>query len=104
MSRVSDFPTFLSLGEPDRLMIGRLMIREPTRITDKSSTLLDLCVTNSPVNVVASGVLHLSISDHSLVYMVRKAHYKRNGARIVEVRSLKKFNRQNFLRDLELKQ
>ena len=80
------------------------MISEPTRITDKSSTLIDLCITNSPVNVVISGVLHLSISNHSLVYMVRKAHYKRNGARIVKVRSLKNFNRENFLRDLELKQ
>ena len=77
------------------------MISEPTRITDKSSTLIDLCITNSPVNVVISGVLHLSISDHSLVYMVRKAHYKRN---TVEVRSLKNVNRENFLRDLELKQ
>ena len=80
------------------------MINEPTRITDKSSTLIDLCITNSPANVVNSGVLHLSISDHSLVYMVRKAQYKRNGSRIVEVRSLKNFSRENFLRDLELKQ
>ena len=80
------------------------MINEPTRITDKSSTVIDLCITNSPANVVNSGVLHLSISDHSLVYMVRKAHYKRNGSRIVEFRSLKNFSRENFLRDLELKQ
>ena len=80
------------------------MINEPTRITDKSSTLIDLCITNSPANVVNSGVLHLSISDHSLVYMIRKAQYKRNGSRIVEFRSLKNFSRENFLRDLELKQ
>ena len=80
------------------------MINEPTRITDKSSTLIALCITNSPANVVNSSVLHLSISDHSLVYMVRKAHYKRNDFRIVEVRSLKNFSRENFLRDLELKQ
>ena len=80
------------------------MINEPTRITDKSSTLIDLCITNSPANVVNSGVLHLSISDHSLVYMVRKAQYKRNGSRIIEVRSLKNFSRENFLRVLELKQ
>ena len=73
------------------------MINEPTRITDKFSTLIDLCITNSPANVVNSGVLHLSISDHLLVY-------KRNGSRIVEVRSLKNFSRENFLRDLELKQ
>ena len=80
------------------------MINEPTRITDKSSTLIDLCITNSPVNVVNSGVLHLSMSDHLLVYMVRNAQYKRNGSRIVKVRSLKNFSRENFLRDLELKQ
>ena len=36
--------------------------------------------------------------------MVRKAQYKRNCFRIVEVRSLKNFSRENFLRDLELKQ
>ena len=36
--------------------------------------------------------------------MALKAHYKRNGSRIVEVRSLKNFSRENFLRDLELKQ
>ena len=36
--------------------------------------------------------------------MVRKAQYKRNGSRIVEVRSLKNFSRENFLRGLELKQ
>ena len=48
------------------------MINEPTRITDKSSTLLDLCIINSLTNVLNSSVLHLSISDHSLVYMVRK--------------------------------
>ena len=80
------------------------MINQRTRITDKSSTLIDLCITNSPANVVNSGVLHLSISDHSLIYLVRKAQYKRNGSRIVEVRSLKNFSRENFLRDLELKQ
>ena len=62
------------------------MKNEPTRITDKSTTLIDLCFTNSPVNVANSGVLHLSISDHSSVYMVRKAHYKRNGSRIVEAK------------------
>ena len=36
--------------------------------------------------------------------MVHKAHHKSNGARIVEVRSLKKFSTDNFLRDLELRQ
>ena len=47
------------------------MINEPTRITDKS-----------PANVVNSGVLHLSISDHSLVYMVQHVCTMNNSTNI----------------------
>ena len=49
------------------------LIEEPTRITDKSSTLIDVIYTNNPDKVVCSGVCHISISDHSLVYAFRKA-------------------------------
>ena len=48
------------------------LISEPTRITDKSSTLIDLIYTNCPERVVCSGVAHISISDHRLVYAFRK--------------------------------
>ena len=77
------------------------MINEPTRITAKSSTLIDICITSIPANVVNSGVMHLSISDHSLVYMIRKAHYVRDGVRHIKTRTMKNFNSENFLRDLE---
>ena len=77
------------------------LINEPTRITAKSSTLIDLCITSAPTNVVTSGVMHLSISDHSLVYMIRKSHYVRNGVRHIEARTMKNFNSENFLRELE---
>ena len=48
------------------------LITEYTRITDKSSTLIDLIFTNTPDRVVCSGVSHIGISDHSLVYAYRK--------------------------------
>ena len=48
------------------------LISEPTRITDKSSTLIDLIYTNCPERVVCSGVAYISISDHSLVYAFHK--------------------------------
>ena len=54
------------------------LINEPTRITKTSSSLIDLCLTNSASTVVDSGVLHLSIRDHSLIYRVRRAHYVRS--------------------------
>ena len=50
----------------------RQLISEPTRITDKSATLIDLIFTNCPERVVCSGVVNISISDHSLVCVFRK--------------------------------
>lgn len=79
------------------------LINEPTRITATSANLIDICFTNAPTNVVKSGVIHLSISDHSLIYLIRKIHHIRQGPRTIEIRSLKGFNRENFLRDLEQK-
>ena len=48
---------------------------EPTGITIDLQTLIDLCITNSPDKMTASGTLSLGISDHSLVYLVRKSNY-----------------------------
>ena len=48
------------------------LINEPTRITPISSTLSDVVLTNEPSRIIKSGVVHLGLSDHSLVYAVRK--------------------------------
>ena len=48
------------------------LINEPTRITPTTSTLIDLIFTNRPENVYCSGLSHVAISDHSLVYAYRK--------------------------------
>ena len=48
------------------------LISEPTRITPTSRTLIDLCITSSPEKISNSGVVHLGISDHSLVFMTLK--------------------------------
>ena len=48
------------------------LIKEPTRITIKSSSLIGHVVTNTPEKISQSGVLHTGISDHSLVYAIRK--------------------------------
>lgn len=70
----------------------------------RSSTLIDLCLTiNTPSHVVNAGVLSVSISDHSLIYVVRKAHYVQGVPRMVHIRSMKQFNSEYYLRDLELK-
>ena len=77
------------------------LITEPTRVTPYSSTLIDLCLTNSPDKISKSGVINIGISDHSAVYLKRKvAHLRSNMHKTVEVRQLKNFNEAEFLRDL----
>ena len=44
------------------------LITEPTRVTPTSATLIDLTLTNRPEYISESGIIHLGISDHSLVY------------------------------------
>ena len=76
------------------------LIREPTRVTSVSNILIDLCITNSPEEVTKSGVIHLAISDHSVVFLTRKAYYDRNDHRTIETRQVKHFDSNKFLRDL----
>ena len=79
----------------------RQLISEPTRITDKSATLIDLIFTNCPERVVCSGVAHISISDHSLVYVFRKLSINfRKGHTSVMYRNFKTFNRAKFRNDV----
>ena len=76
------------------------LITESTRVTLTSKTLIDLCITNSLEKVTNSGVIHLGISDHSLVFLSRKTHYCRIGPRVIETRQFKHFNKENFLIEL----
>ena len=50
------------------------LIDKPTRMTDTSATIMiDLVLTNVEENIHASGAIHLGISEHSLIYGVRKS-------------------------------
>ena len=77
------------------------LISEPTRITPTSSTLIDLCIASSPEKISKAGVVHLGISDHSLVFMTLKICYERTGShRTIETRAFKNFNHHHFLDDV----
>lgn len=76
------------------------LIKEPTRITSTTKTLIDLCVTNAIDCTTNSGVLHIGISDHSLVYMSRKQRVIKSLPKICKVRSFKHFNEAHFKNDV----
>ena len=81
------------------------LITEPTRITANSQSLIDVCITNCPQKVPSSVVLHLGISDHSLVCMIRKTRYANAGStKVIEMRNFNLFNKDKFLNDLKQKE
>ena len=75
------------------------LIDKPTRITENSSTLIDLLFANNNHRIVSSGVLHVNLSDHSLIYCVVKAGVRRAPGRVIEYRSYKTYSKQSFLAD-----
>ena len=76
------------------------VINDPTRVMETTSTLIDLILTNKAENISCAGVLHLSISDHSLVYAVRKFELPKSRPSIKEVRDFKYFSDSDFRADL----
>ena len=77
------------------------LIDEATRITMSSSTLIDHFITNEPGKISRYGVIHTGISDHSLIYDIRKINISfKDDENIIEIRNMKKFSEQKFLHDL----
>ena len=75
------------------------LITETTRVTQYSS--VDLCLTNSPDKISNSGVVDIGISDHCAIFLTRKiSHFCSFVHNTAEVRQLKNFNEDEFLRDL----
>ena len=57
-------------------------------------------VTNTPEKISHSGVFHTGISDHSLVYAIRKNRIFKKADDFVEIRNMKHFNVVKFVDEL----
>ena len=100
---VFDHPTRVLTGITDLCGLHQL-INEPTRITEKTSTTIDLIFTNEPDKIVCSGVSHVGISDHSLIYAFRKlsAGKHTKGHTTISYRNFKHFDADSFRNDISL--
>ena len=97
LSNRSNRPTVL-LNLLSELYQLEQLITEPTKCTINTTILIDVTFTNCPNKVAASGVLHLSISDHSLVYVIRNvAIPSKNTHKVINV---KHFHVNGFKHDL----
>ena len=73
------------------------VIKEATRVTPDSKTLLDLIAANNPHNISCSGVISCSLSDHEMVYCVRKINWKRAPDLIKTFRNYVKYDPKNYV-------
>ncbi len=78
------------------------IITEATRITEETQALLDLFFTNKPENIINSGVVHLGVSDHCLIYGCRKISLCKTSPKIVESRNFRHYKTLEFKRDLSI--
>ena len=102
LKSVSDQPTKTLKTIYEAYQLSQL-ITEGTRITNRSCTLIGHYVTSMPEKINLSGVIHTGISDHSLIYGIRKINpiiRSRKKAKKIEVRNMKRFNQHHFNEDL----
>ena len=72
------------------------LVKQPTRTTSCTQTLIDHLATTASHRIQSSGVCHLSISDHCLIYAVRRMIIPRERHRIIETRNYKNFDMNAF--------
>ena len=98
-----------SSNSPLRFDFARLMsksnlyniIKSPTRITDCSSTIIDLAITSDPSKVKVSGSYEAGISDHNLIYVTINILTRNPPPRIIEVKSYSDVNKNDLKFDLD---
>ena len=74
-------------------------VTSPTRVTEYSSSTIDLVLSNSK-HAGNCKVIDLGVSDHSLVYIRREKVKIERKPRTIITRSFKNFNQEAFLEDL----
>ena len=76
-------------------------IKEPTRTTHTTQTIIDHIITNRPERVSESGVIPCGISDHDLIFMTKRIGSPKSkfAPRIINIRNQKRFDLRAFQHD-----
>ncbi len=110
MTVLGDFNIELLKSDADRNTWLELMekywfsqlINEPTRVTNRSRTLIDRILTTAPDKVRCTTALKIGISDHYLTELIYKDTFARKHIHIsIKCRSEKNFDKDNFVYDLD---
>ena len=78
------------------------LIKDPTRITSHSRSLLDVIMISCPLIVKDSGVVNIGISDHSMVFCTLKLKAIKPSPTHFYTRGLKHYDPNQFVTELSL--
>jgi len=77
------------------------LVRDPTRITKTSKSLIDVILSTHPQNIPFTVVVPVGLSDHFMVGCVRKMNSLKFQARAVTGRTYSKYHKDSFVNDLK---
>ena len=77
------------------------MIKEPTRITKDTETLIDIILSNNPSLISNVIVDSISIGDHELIGCVRKMHNIKYESKTVQSRDYKNYVPENLFAECQ---
>ena len=78
----------------------KCLITKPTRVTEKSQTLLDVILTNKPELFKDTLVYDPGLSDHAMVIGTMAGNAIYHPRKVLIFRSIKKINEESFREDL----
>ncbi|XP_044218812.1 uncharacterized protein LOC122989855 isoform X1 [Thunnus albacares] len=76
------------------------LIKEPTRVDYRSSSLLDWILVTNPERIIKSGVMSDCLSDHSVIFCVWKIKIPSLPPKYIRLRQCKNINVDNFIQDI----
>ena len=74
---------------------------QPTRITQNFEASIEVALSNCPEMVSNSGVLHVGVTDHSLIHIKRKISFDVAQTKIIESRNYRNYNSGLFNENLD---
>ena len=80
------------------------LVTSPTRVTEHSSSLIDVILASNIALVIDTKVMETHISDHFLIYSVLNLKSPKTPPNYIKSRTLKNYNAESFLLDLQAQQ
>ena len=71
------------------------LIKKRTRVTENSSTIIDVILTNSPKNIIHTDLITTNLSDHEMIGAIRKKFKHNYQLRKVHSRNYTNYNKEN---------